>query len=271
MTDAPLPAELAVDEEPFPVEAVDRLAEHEGALHDVPGFHDVFTAHRWQIEDHGAAEWALRRLAEARANIAALEEQAAAWNRRIDEWTAKALAPLLNREQFFVANLEDYGLRVREASADEVKTLVLPSGKVKTTSHGPKVKVGDPHGFDEWAAANPDDELVRTTYDLAAGAVKGRVLVQAKDAGASWQAWMECGHMVAGTVLGIDMSLLPAEGDELECDACADPIAGAPDRKVVGVDVKTVHELVARDATTGEAIAWASVEPGGVSVTVTVS
>lgn len=269
MTDAPLPAELAVDEEPFPVEAVDQMSLlRDGDLPD-----EAAKAYHWRIEDHGAAEWAMRRLAEARANIAAVEEQAAEWNRRIDEWTAKVLAPLLNREQFFLANLEDYGLRVREASGDEVKTLLLPSGKIKTASHGPKVKVGDPLGFADWAAANPDDELVRTTYALAAVAVKGRMLVQEKVAGVEWGVQLDCGHTRTGGKAYMDETDPPGPpkvGDPHDCIACSDPISGPAQRRVEAVEAQEVVELIARDATTGEAIAWATVEPASTTAKVVV-
>src|SRR5437879_3345394 len=88
---------------------------------------------RWRVEDDNAAEWAMRKLAETSRLLRNLTEQRAEWVDRIDSWHRQAAKPLERREAFFTFHLEDYALRRREADPTK-RTLVLPSGRVRTTS-----------------------------------------------------------------------------------------------------------------------------------------
>lgn len=158
MSAEPLPPELALEAEPFDLATLDDDLAHP----DRDNYPDRYMG-RWQISDDGAAEWAMRRLAEADANLRTLSQQATDWSKRIQEWFEQRAKPLERRADFFRDHLHRYALARREAGAGA--TLVLPSGKVGTLPGRVRVEVDD--AFREWAKANPSHPLVRATYDLA--------------------------------------------------------------------------------------------------------
>ncbi len=174
MTAEPLPPELALDAEPFAVDDLDAaLATAEptfpGSTFDTP--------RAWQITDDGAAEWAMRRLAEADAELRDLSQRATDWSNRIREWFEHRAKPLERRADFFRGHLHRYALARREAGAGA--TLSLPSGKVSTLPGRLRVELADADAFRAWAAANPTHPLVRCSYELAK-ADASKVLVQAE-------------------------------------------------------------------------------------------
>ncbi len=185
MTADPLPPELALDDEPFPVEQLDTalsIGLHPGPV-DAP----------WQITDDGAAEWALRRLAEADAELHALSQRATDWSNRIRDWFEHRAKPLERRADFFRGRLHSYALDRREAGAGA--TLSLPSGKVSTLPGRVRVEVSDPEAFKVWAAANREHQLVRCRYDIAK--VDAAKMLTAKDG----LAVDDTGEVVPGVVL----------------------------------------------------------------------
>lgn len=152
----PIPAELAVDDEPFTLDELDEsLADTTDEVADL-------RPRRWRVEDDGAAEWAMRHLAVVEQDAADVETQATAWVERIAEWQARATRPLQTRAAFFRAHLEDYALRRREADP-RAKSLTLPSGVVRTRVRGGDVVVADETALIAWAhehLGSHDDGLV---------------------------------------------------------------------------------------------------------------
>jgi hypothetical protein len=170
-----LPPYLDVDEAPLERDEIDDLvgwamdtaeasidvaAVVENANADEPD--DVFVdaperAQRWRIESLGEAEWAAQHAADAADDLAALAEQAGRWREKIDAWFESAAKPLRVELAFFENHLQRYGLRLRAADPKK-KSLKLPSGTIKTTSHGQTFEVVDEAAVIEWVETFvPDD------------------------------------------------------------------------------------------------------------------
>lgn len=148
--DAPLPPELAdVPLDPDALEA-EQLRPPEDP-------------ERWRIRSDAEAEWALRRLAKAKAAAAEIATQAGAWRERISSWERTALHPHDRDRNFFRAHLLDYGRRRREDTGKA--TLALPSGSVTSRHRAqPRAVVVKADEFCDWARNTRLDSLVRTTY-----------------------------------------------------------------------------------------------------------
>lgn len=120
---------------------------------------DKSEAERWRITDDGAAEWAMRRLAEIRRAAVAAQAQADEWIFQIEAWLRAQVAPNERSRAYFESLLVDYATRRRVD--DDVKTLNLPSGSVTSRAAGDKVKVIDTDAFLDWAQDHELDQVVR--------------------------------------------------------------------------------------------------------------
>jgi hypothetical protein len=158
LPDLPLPPELAAEQPPIPDHelatmeaAAVELAEEAGLdLSEAVGLvNDSEGAPRWEITDLGAAEWAMRHVAEAAAQQAALQAQADEWGHRIQQWYHQAAMPLLARRTFFEGHLNRWAIAEREAGHG--KTQTMPSGRVMTREQKPAVEVADEAAVIAWA------------------------------------------------------------------------------------------------------------------------
>lgn len=114
-------------------------------------------ARRWEISGDGTAEWAMAHVVGAEVELARLQEQADAWRERIGEWFEHRARPLQATAAFFTDHLERYALMLRDEDP-KAKTLVLPSGAVKTREHKPAVIVADEAQVVGWADATLGDD-----------------------------------------------------------------------------------------------------------------
>lgn len=146
--DAIIPAELALDEEPFVDDDIDRIT---GGYPDGP-------AGRWSIRDDGAAEWAMRKLAAVLAEERELEERRDEWLQKIIGWFDRRHAVLVPRRQFFEGHLERYQ-ETRRTADPKAKTLVLPSGEVRSRLSSAKAAVENPGSFVRWAIDHAPEVL----------------------------------------------------------------------------------------------------------------
>jgi len=96
----------------------------------------------WSIGSTEEAEWALRKLIQARTRIAEVEDQAHAFIERIKSWSTEQLSQHLRDEMFFQFHLEEFARAKREADP-KLKTLRLPSGSISSRSVGPRPVVTD--------------------------------------------------------------------------------------------------------------------------------
>jgi hypothetical protein len=223
--DRPIPADLAVDREPFTDDALDvALAEpaDDGSDPRPTGADD------WSITDNGSAEWAMRKVAAIAREQDQLTEQAADWTDRIQAWFEQANGRLAVRRSWLEAKLIDYQRRIREADPKS-KTLFLPSGKVASSGHQARVKVVNDGVYVGWAQKAAPDTL-ETVYKVVASKVKARFSVALLPA--LFEVTLECGHETA-----MPYSAQPSIGEIVECVECADSGAPGPvHRAIAGVE-----------------------------------
>lgn len=120
-------------------------------------------AARWEIDDEGAAMWAMRKAADAKT---ALDRIAALYKRQratLDDWRDTACGPHTRTQAFMAERLAAYAL-ARRAADENAKTLNLPDGVVRTTGArrpGWKVEVVDEVALLAWAVADGRDDMIR--------------------------------------------------------------------------------------------------------------
>lgn len=122
-------------------------------------------AKAWRIHDDGAAEWAMAHVARADDELAQLKAQAAEWTieaedrlARIRQWFDHRAARHLATRLFMEAHLRRYALERRAEDPKHAKTLVLPSGAVRTVEHQPKAAVADEDAVVTWVCHQWADE-----------------------------------------------------------------------------------------------------------------
>jgi hypothetical protein len=107
---------------------------------------------RWAVNDQGSAEWAMRKIAEARIRLdedTRLYEQ---FRAQIDQWFRRVAGPHQATIGFFEDHLEDYGRRwIRVQPPSRPKSLPLPSGVIRTTTTGAKPVFVDADVVKAWA------------------------------------------------------------------------------------------------------------------------
>ena len=259
MPDDMIPPFLAVDDEPFTMEELDLvLDEHEVQPEHVTG---------WTVTDVGSAEWAMANVARLDANAKLLDEQTAAYMRRIRDYHERVAMRTARRRAFFTQRLEAFAADYRALDPRNNKTLDLPSGQVKSSDIKPKALVADDAAVAEWAetrlAAEVLDKLVkRTTKTMV---VELRKLVKVAEFQVGVDAVLECGHRVRLEMA--DENGEPVQQfEQLGCVDCdADPIDGFPTRAVVGNEPVTELRVVGAD---GMPVPGTTVDPGGLSFSV---
>jgi len=108
----------------------------------------------WQINDDAGANWALRKIAKAEAEIARINLIAQAELDRIQQWRADATKAPSDDVSFFRGHLIDYRRRLEENDPSLPKTYRLPAGDI-TRRRGPtRVEVADEKAFVAWAVQN---------------------------------------------------------------------------------------------------------------------
>lgn len=160
MANEPIPADLFEVEPPIAVMA-DEDVDHDYLAEDI---HE-----RWKIEDDGAAEWAMRKLAQYEADDSDATARAAEWQEQIDQWLDRQLRRNDARASFFRTALMNYALRERAASNDQRKTIDLPSGQVKTRMSKGKLQVLNDDAVIVWAKATKHENVIRVkeSVDIA--------------------------------------------------------------------------------------------------------
>lgn len=111
----------------------------------------------WRIFDDGAADWALCRVRDARAERDRMKDH---FNRQI----AKANEVCARTEEYFSAKLMEYfaTLPVRETKTQ--KTYDLPSGKLVLKAQGPKYE-RDEKALCAWLEANGHVDMIKVTKE----------------------------------------------------------------------------------------------------------
>ncbi len=112
-------------------------------ISDFPG--DVAgsqAAQGWRVEDQGAADWALRRIAEAEAKQNAAMALAQQQIAQVNAWLEKELAKSQRTVDYFTGRLTDYHRQVLEQDP-KAKTVALPHGKLTARQSPDRVEVAE--------------------------------------------------------------------------------------------------------------------------------
>lgn len=121
------------------------------------------------ITDDGAAEWALRKLAAHRAELATVQARADEEIARIDAWTKRHQARIDPHIDYFTDLLINYA---RQQRTEGRKTLDLIAGVVKTTASGGGWRVADEDVLVSWLDRVRPELVERAPRVLKAAANK---------------------------------------------------------------------------------------------------
>jgi hypothetical protein len=95
----------------------------------------VHAAHGWQIGTTRQAEWAMAQIRAAELQLAEIDDQADERIMRIHEWRDRVSGRLERRRAVLEGKLLDFARRWHETDPKTNRTLILPSGEVKTRQH----------------------------------------------------------------------------------------------------------------------------------------
>lgn len=117
---------------------------------------------RFQITDTGLADWALRKLHEARIRVDEIDRQYRQFVAGLDVWRETQTRGYRATTAFFTEHLEDYGRRwIETQPPSRPRSLPLPSGMVKTRTSQAAVVFDDEKVVLGWAKEN-EPTLVHT-------------------------------------------------------------------------------------------------------------
>lgn len=245
---------------------------------------------RWRITDDGAAEWALRKLAEAQAEQEELRLRAEDWTARITAWFTQASKRPAQLSAKMEALLELYALERRAETG--TATLTLPSGVVSTREAKPAAGVEDDEAVAEWidlrltippsnaeAAGiaryrlwreavdelDPSKPLVTRSAKVYAEPLRKLVRIEQQPTGVlEWTLSLSCEHeQIVTTDQGASEPAPPKNGEVVGCPACDDLTT------IVAVSMKPLMAAVVVGPD-GVAIPGATVKPGEIKASVKV-
>lgn len=242
----------------------------------------VVAAHRFRVDEDGKAEWALRKLAAAEADVERLRLQAEDWTARITAWFQQAAKRPVQTVAYMTGQLERYALDRREETG--AATLTLPSGVVSTREQKPAPQVDDDETVGAvlrraysgaegvaWKLAveelDGDKPLMTTTTKVYADQFKKLVRVAPHPTGVvEWTITLRCGHeeLVTGHP---DEITVPEIGEVVTCPVCAgDESVSEP---VAAVSMQPLMELAVLGPD-DRPVAGAVVKPGEIKASVKV-
>jgi hypothetical protein len=157
----------------------------------------------YRLDGPGSADWAMRKLGQARAAIAARRAEHQAWMDEVDErvaqlatWLADVIRDDVATADRMTGLLSEYAMRERRETGRA--TLKLPSGEVATKATGARLSIIDLAGFTLWAqehmpaAIAPEPEPKPWTPIAQISRVDASALHMTL-----WQVLgLECGHTV---------------------------------------------------------------------------
>lgn len=215
-------------------------------------------ASRWSVTDHGAAEWAMERLAGALDEIDGLEEQAAVWRSRIDDWLTASAARPRRFAAFLERQLSDYALAQRAANP-KAATVSVPSGKVSTRKVEARPVIAAEDAVLEWLDERGDVPEGAIKRSPRVSKLRSVIAIAERETG---RFVVEVGCCGASLTLAPDVPLDDTAAATVGlCSNC-----GAIGPAVLEASPETV--LVAVDAATGALVPGVIVEPFHYDVTV---
>jgi hypothetical protein len=273
--EAPIPAALALDDEPFDETALDYALDveaDEASGFDVSGerLDDVHRISRWYPTDVGAAEWAMRKLADHQRNLDEITRQAAEWQSRIDAWHEAMTTKVSARASFFRVALIRWALDERERDPKGPATLTLPSGVVRTTSRKARPKVVDRAAAAVSAIHNLDDDDRAAVVEVPpqpqpvakATELAKRVRIVERIAQRTFDLELAGGERAAVTILGDEEPPV-----EFTIDDGIDERVVAVEHAEEDEDARVVEQVVVW-ADTGQPVPGVVVEPARIDAAV---
>lgn len=132
-------------------------------------------AQRFIVDDEAKAEWALRKLARAEAEMARDRALATEEIAKISSWLEERSAVILRRIEFFSSLLVEF--HTNEIAADpNRKTISLPSGTLRARKAADRWVIEAPEVFITWAKDNLP-EAVRVKESPALAEIKSQLAV----------------------------------------------------------------------------------------------
>ena len=134
----------------------------------------------WRVRTDDDAEWALRKIGAARAELAELEAKAKRWADKIASWFEQAAKDPERTAEFFTAQVERYAMAERREH--DRKSVKLPSGKFSTRSVPLALEIDDDEALVEWAVDNLPD-AIRVREDVQVSTLRAHVPIVDIDGG----------------------------------------------------------------------------------------
>lgn len=128
----------------------------------------------WRIADDGAADWAVRKIAEERAELARIRELADEQIARIEEKLAAAERRCENGTRFLTAKLAEYFETVPHKTTKTKHSYRLLSGTLTKKLGGTTMKQNDEKLL-EFLKASGNDDMIQTTEKPKWGEFKKRL------------------------------------------------------------------------------------------------
>lgn len=127
-------------------------------VHELQSMPDEQERQKFKIENIEQANWAVRKIAAARAAIREREELARAEIERIKRWLEDETQELQRDIEFFEGLLKEYHVK-QLAKDSKAKTIKLPYGVLKMRKQQPKIERNDEQ-LKAWAKENKPDVLI---------------------------------------------------------------------------------------------------------------
>ncbi len=259
----PLPPELALEAEPI---SDDQLDDHAADVDEAKMLGLRAPPPPFTIDNLEKAEWAMRKLAAINAEKGAAVAQAEEWRSRIDDWIERATWPLVRRAAYLEGLLIDFARRRREEDPKHNKSLMVPSGIVRSCARAPAPEVVDESQVLGWALVHlDDDQLDRVApRSLSKRELKKRLRIEERVVGRLYEIEYGDGHRQTTWVPGEADPGLPQPGEVVACPVCGS-LAAARSVEATGQTTLLVLPLDGDDPVPG-----VEVKPAEVTFTVTV-
>lgn len=206
--DEPIPAAAAAEYERSWPKVLDALEQYE--------VDEALEHAHWTCDSDGAAEWAMRKLAEAAKRVAEAAQQHGAWVAELDRWLDDVTRADRRTIDFMTAQLNRYALERAENGGPA--TLRLPSGTVPTRDEKPKAEIVDDEAYIAWAEAHLPATVKVKKSPLVSELRKADGLTLGYATTDRVELWLSCEH-----VLITPESQQVQPGERVLCTVCGEP------------------------------------------------
>lgn len=177
-TGAPLENEQTAAEPEAPAATLDWLEGADlSAYYEDEGETQAATPAPWRIADDGAADWACRKIAEERAELARIRELAEAEIARIEDKLAAAEKRCENGTRFLTAKLSEYFQTVPHKATKTKESYRLLSGTLTMKIGGTQMKQDD-EALLAFLKQSGNDDMIQITEKPRWGEYKKRLSIQ---------------------------------------------------------------------------------------------